>query len=224
MKKNQWMVIGALVLAFGGGLIWSRYTGQRPGGVAIVDLEEVARALGRDKEIVSSLQTQRGALSQQLLNAQNQVNSELTQLQKSMGEQPSPDAVRDLQLKAANYQKQLANMQNQAAAVLNEHGKKVLQEFRDSAKPVAIEVAREKGLTTVMTKDDGVIFAFDEAVDITADVIARLRESQPAATPATNAQESAPAPQTATPAVAQQPQAPERTIIQTSATDAGTTN
>ncbi len=220
MKKNHWFVVGALVVAFGGGLAWSHFTHKSTGGVAIVDLEEVARALGRDKEIVSSLQAQKGALSQQLVAAQQQVNQELTQIRNGLGQSPSPDAVRDLQVKAANYQQQLTKMQNQASVVLNEHGKKVLKEFRDSAKPVAVEVAREKGLTTVMTKDDGVIFAFDETVDITKDVIARMQAAAPvAATPAP----AEPAQQPATPAVATQP-APQQQIIQTSASSTPATN
>lgn len=181
MKRSQWWIGIGVIAAFAAGIAWARYSGTTQGGVAIVDLEEVARELGRDKEMVAALQAHRGALSQQLVSAQQQVNQELTNLRAKLGPAPTQDQTRDLQSTAAKYQQQLAQMQNQATVQLNEQGKKVLNDFRDSARPVAIEVASAKGLTTVMTKDDAVVFAFDSAVDITAEVTARMKAMQPAA-------------------------------------------
>ncbi|MCA8990983.1 MAG: OmpH family outer membrane protein [Planctomycetaceae bacterium] len=206
MSKNHWLALGACIAVVTVGFLYFQNQPPKATGVAVVDLEEVARVLGRDKEIAASLQQRKVQLSEQLITAQQQVNKELAQLRANLGPNPTQQAANELQQKAAQYQQQLVGMQNQATSQLSEHGLEVMREFRESARPVAVDVAHERGFATVLTRNDGVLFAFDETCDITQEVIARMKAQAPQTTPAAPSG----------PAVAEQPAA--NPVIQASAT------
>ncbi len=66
MNRTALTTVTAVVCSFAVGLGWSYYTGQKAQGVAVVDLDEVARKLGRDAEMVQSFQGEAGRLNQAL--------------------------------------------------------------------------------------------------------------------------------------------------------------
>jgi Skp family chaperone for outer membrane proteins len=51
---------------------------------------------------------------------------------------------------------------------------RVVNGFRDEMKPVARRIAAEKGLGVVVTKNETVLFTYDDAVDVTDEVAAEL--------------------------------------------------
>lgn len=196
MVRNPAVWIGSCVVACALGAAGVWWSTPEAGGVAVVDLEEIARQLGQDEEMIRKIEAQKGSLTQQLQAAQQQVRQELAQLRAGLGANPTQEEARNYQAAELKYQQELAKLQNRANALLNEQGKQVLREFRDATRPVAVEVARERGLKTVIAKDNGIVFAFDAEVDITADVIARMKAAAPAkssspAVPAGGSAESA---------------------------------
>ncbi len=183
MKKNNLILAAALMAAFGAGLAWAFYGHGQSGGVAVIDLDEVARQLGKDAEIVNSYQTQASALQNQLNAAEQRAVQELKKIRAGLGEVPSEDDSRKLLTAQRNAQVNLNKLRTQASTLLSKHRQQIVNDFRESTKPVVAEVARGKGLSTVMTRNDSVVFSFDQTVDITAEVVARLRAQAPA-TPA----------------------------------------
>lgn len=183
VKKNNLILAAALMAAFGAGLAWAFYGHGQSGGVAVIDLDEVARQLGKDAEIVNSYQAQASALQNQLNAAEQRAVQELKKIREGLGEVPSEDESRKLLTAQRNAQVNLNKMRNQASALLSKHRQQIVSDFRESTKPVVAEVARGKGLATVMTRNDSVVFSFDQTVDITNEVVARLRAQAPA-TPA----------------------------------------
>ena len=70
----------------------------------------------------------------------------------------------------------LNQVQQKAKNDLSQHGAQLVQQFRDEVKPIARQVASEKGLSIIVTRNETVVFDFTSAVDITEDVVRKMRE------------------------------------------------
>lgn len=198
------LVIGAAAIAaIVGGISASLLSGSSAGGIAVVDLDEVARQLGRDAEMVNSIQTQAGQLSQKLTAVQQDANQKLQQIRASLGEQPTEDQAKQFLQIQRNAALQLNQLRQRAESSLGQHRLQLVGQFREQTKPIATKVAKEKGLTTVFTRNDAVVFSFDDAVDITDEVVAEMKAAGLASSPSQKAPTATPAP--TTPASSQQP-------------------
>lgn len=195
MNRQALTTIVAVVAAFSVGLTWTYFTSQPAGGVAIVDLDKVAHELGRDLEMVESVKTQAGALNQTLANAQKQAVSALQNIRVGLGEEPSEEDAKKFVLAQRQAQLQLNQLKQQAEVRINQHRQQLVSKFRSEAKPIASKIAKERGLTAVVTAND-TVFSFDDTVDITDEVIALMSAEAPAKT-VTPASSTAPAPKPA---------------------------
>lgn len=183
MNRSAMTTVVAVVAAFSVGLTWSYFTsGSRPGGVAIVDLDEVARRLGTDKEMIESVQNQAGALNQRLVAAQESAVKQLNQVRSNLGEdqQITNEEAQQFVRLQRSAQLQLNQLQQQARLNLNQHRQQLVGEFRKTAQPIAARVAKEKGFDSVVTRNDSVVFSYDNSVDITEDVIKLMSAEMPA--------------------------------------------
>ena len=175
-------------------------SGHAVGAVAIIDLDVIAKQLGSDKEMSVSIQQREASLNQQLAAVRDSYNKQISEKQGEFGANPTPEQAQHL----ADMQRQVNANLNQvlqrAKNDLNQHSARVIQHFRNEIKPVAREVATEKGLSIIVTKNDSVIFDYDRAVDITDEVVRRMlaQNSNPSATAQTP-------PAADTPTVASQP-------------------
>jgi Skp family chaperone for outer membrane proteins len=70
----------------------------------------------------------------------------------------------------------LNQVQQKAKSDLNQHRVQIVQQFRDEIKPIARQVASEKGLSIIVTRNETVVFDFTSAVDITEDVVRKMQE------------------------------------------------
>lgn len=194
MNRSALTTVVAVVAAFGSGLAWSYFTSNNSGGVAIVDLDEVARRVGRDKEMVQSIQNQAGALNQRLTAAQNSAISQLNKVKAGYSEDEkitNEEAQQFVRLQKS-AQLQLTKLQQQARLNINNHRQQLVSQFRKDAQPIAAKVAKEKGFDSVVTRNDTVVFSYDNTVDITEDVI-KLMSAEMPARPATTKPASKPA-------------------------------
>jgi len=172
----------------------------RLSGVAIVDLDEVAKQLGADVTLVKEINDGQASLNQQLRNLQSTLQAKYREKSQELDTRPAaagavPDAKkqqlaeleRDLNL-------QLNQAQRTAANELSVYRQRLIQRFREEVVPAAQEIAGQRGLGVVLTKNDSVLLAFDDAHDITAAVVAKLRARRTAATAsATNSPSPPPA-------------------------------
>lgn len=153
------------------------------GAVAVLDLDEVARRLGRDLEMTDSIKQRESSLNQQLVTVQASYQEELKGRKDALGEQPSEQATKELAGLAQQANLKLNEARQQAIGILSQHKANLIRRFRDEAQPVAREVAAAKGLSIIITKNDSVVFAYESAVDITDEVVGRMRNAPPAARP-----------------------------------------
>jgi len=160
------------------------------GGVAVIDLDVVAKELGRDVQMSNAAKQQADLLNEQLQQYQVTLHGQYDQKKIEFGAEP-PESQEELEKQRAELQlidRQLGTQLNQARAKaqqnLNAGKLRLIHQFREEVKPVAQSVASELGLSMVVTKNDSVVFAFSSAVDITDRVAARMRggiASQPSA-------------------------------------------
>lgn len=193
MSRQTLTTVVAVVAAFSVGLTWSYFTSKPNGGVAVVDLDEVARKLGRDSEMVQSVKSQGDELNRRLVALQQDAVRQLQEIRAGLGDEPSPEEAQEFLRKQRNAQVNLNQIKQQAEVALGQHRQQLVSKFRQDAKPIAQKIAKEKGFTTVVTRNDSVVFSFDDAVDITSEVIALMSAeapARPAAKPAPKTEQS----------------------------------
>ncbi len=148
------------------------------GGVAVVNMETVARALGRD----ATIEQQIGTRTEELRGELEQVAKEIAEkLEAEAAKAPEQRAQLQQQAQAAFHEQQL-----QAQEVLAQLRTKLATDFRDEVKAVARSVAKERGFSAVFV--DEVVLYYEDTRDITSDVTRAMRGSA-----ATDAGDAAPA-------------------------------
>lgn len=144
------------------------------GGVAVVDLNAVAKATGRDEAINERMESARVDLNEQLTQIAGDLEQQLKDEQEKVGAAPEPAEQQQLQEMAVRAQRQLAEKQQLAQQKATQFQLELVNEFRLQLKPVAEKVAASRGADIVVVLDDAVLW-FDSGIDITAEVIADLR-------------------------------------------------
>jgi Skp family chaperone for outer membrane proteins len=160
----------------------NRHAGSTPttavGAVAVIDLDEIARRLGSDKQIVNSISQRQNSLSQQLVDLSKSYSQQIEEQKKKLAE--SGDAKGGVTL--ANWQHQanakLNEVKQQAELQLQQHRATLVAKFREEIKQEARRVAQSRGLSVIVTKNDNVLYDFSPAADITDAVIAELQASR----------------------------------------------
>lgn len=151
------------------------------GGVGVVDLDSVAKQLGRDVEMNSAVEERLTSLNNKLSTFQNSLNRLFDEKKASFGEEPNEE-----------QQKQLATMQDRMTSQLIESKRKgenelavlkqqLVDQFREQTKPVLREVAAARGLSIVVPKNNLLLLTVDPGVEITDEVAKRMLASQPPA-------------------------------------------
>jgi Skp family chaperone for outer membrane proteins len=154
---------------------------NRPSGIAVVDLDEVARQLGKDVALLKQINDGQSSLNQQLQALQSSLQEKFQRKSREIQLQPIGNG-----MTAEAQKQQLAGLERELNLQLNQakrsaesnlsaYRQQLIQRFRAEVIPAAKAAAAERGLGVVVTKNDMVLLAFDEAHDITSAVIARLR-------------------------------------------------
>lgn len=183
------------VIALGAGAAGSWLTRSSGGGVAVVDLEKVAKELGREQQMVNDLKANQNNVASQLATVEKNAIEKLNQMKAELGDAAPDDKKLEFQKTAQTAQIQFNNLQKQAVTAIGQRRDFLVASFRAEARPVAEKIAKANGANAVVTKNDAFLFSFDNTIDITDAVIAEMR-----ANPAKPAAPAVAAPQPATPA------------------------
>lgn len=151
------------------------------GSVAVIDLDAVARQLGRDTQMAESIKERESSLNEQLQVVQASYQKQITDKKDRLGTEPTDQQTLELTQLQRQAGMNLNQVLVQARESLGQHRVQLIARFREEVKPVAREVAAEKGLSVVVTKNDTVVFAYPSEVDITDAVAAKMLSRQPAA-------------------------------------------
>ena len=156
------------------------------GGVALIDLDDTAKRLGRDVTIIQELKDAGGPLSDQLTAAQKEYQAQFERSKESIGAKPSEADNQKLAELARTLNLQLQQKQQQAQQDLNTKRASLVSRFREEIKPVALKIASGKGLGVVLLKSEAVLGS-EPGIDITDEVVAELiRTGSGSPTPASS--------------------------------------
>ena len=188
MKINKFFLIGTLALA---SLLSPSGLIAQQGGVAIIDIDSVAREIGADKEVLGALKVSQDTLNIKLKEAQEAMQKKFNEAVKQAGEKVTDQQKQQLAQFNQQLQNQFSQYKGQAQATLNQEQAKRVLAFREMVRPVALEVAKSKGFSVVLQNTQQII-GFQDSVDITKEVAEKLK-AQKAANPKA-ASKAAPAP------------------------------
>lgn len=176
-------IAGMLLVAFAGcnretALQGTATVSKSTGGVGVVDLDLLARQLGRDVQMNDEVQERLTSLNTKLAAFKNTLSRLYDEKQSSFGADPDED-----------QKKQLAAMQDRMAAQLLESKRKgenelvvfkqqLIDQFREQAKPILREVAAARGLSIVVPKNNLLLLTVDPGVEITDEVAKKMLASQ----------------------------------------------
>lgn len=182
MQRVYWFVavVAGTMTAVGCGLQSGQPQAASSGGLAVVDLDVVAKSIGRTQEINDLLKVRQNALNQELEKLQAKFNQEIAEKKK---EHSNPPTEEEKALEAQWEKNKLAlqlQAKQQATQALQAYRQEQLIAFRNEIRPIAQEVAAARGLSVVIPKNEGFLLAVDPGVDITADVIKAYTAKKPA--------------------------------------------
>jgi Skp family chaperone for outer membrane proteins len=188
MRARGWsavVVATAALLAAGCNKSSDSRQAATAGTVAVIDLDEIARRLGSDKQMANSIAERQNALSKHLVDL---AKSYSKQIQDEKAKLPGADAQQN-QVTVASWEQEannnLSKVKQQAAVDLQSHRLHLINQFRDQIKPAARRVAQARGLSVIVTKNDSVVFDYTSTADITDAVVDELlANATPAIMPA----------------------------------------
>lgn len=145
--------------------------------VAIVDLDKVAKELGIEQQMVGQIEKTQNNLNQQLTQHASSLQEQLNVRVSKMGESPTVAQNAELSEMKNRVKAQLASNKQVAQNSLNTLQLDLIRSFREKLQPVALRLAKDEGCKVVLSKNDTVVFAYDESIDITDKVIRELSKA-----------------------------------------------
>ena len=147
------------------------------GAVAVIDIDEVGKRIGTWQDIAKQLKDRGGVLNEQLASLQQSAKDQIAEKEQSLGPNPHPEQKDELDTLRRNLNTQLLQARQKAQLDLQRMRATLITQLRKAVRPVAQQVATEKGYSVVVSKNETVIFAFDPSVEITTEVANRLSKA-----------------------------------------------
>lgn len=187
-RHGNWSLLGICLGLVGPALLapglsgCGRSTPTPPvtGGVGVVDLDSVAKALGRDTQMQESASRKVAELTREITDLQAAMNRRLSQENEQLeeaeeGRKPAANARQDLLQTRAKMVQKLREKKAEADRLLAQHRARLIAEFREETRPVLREIADQRGLSIVIPKNDVLLLTVNPGVDLTDAVVARLK-------------------------------------------------
>ncbi|MDF1823777.1 MAG: OmpH family outer membrane protein [Verrucomicrobiales bacterium] len=147
------------------------------GGVAILDIDYVARELGVEEKVRIDLISMQNRLNEELQKTQAKLQEQMSGVEESAGENPTEEQRRQIMATNQQLNSEFNRLKGQAQQALAQERVRLINEFRIRLEPVALMVAKEKGLDVVMMKVTPPVFAYTSSVDITSATTAKAVEA-----------------------------------------------
>lgn len=167
-------ILIALNLAFVTGCGDSGGGSQAAGGVAVVDMDAVAKDLGRDIAIAQELQQYERSLDADLRGRQANYEQIIKEEELKLGVKPSDEDKGKFALLQQKVGMEFRQRVQQASNDLQARRGELIRKFREDISPTALKVAESRGMTVVMIKHEGILDNAKSA-DITEDVVKALK-------------------------------------------------
>lgn len=154
-----------------------------PPQTLVVDPVPVARSLGRDELMQKQIDSALEQLNAQLQQHSTGLAAQVEQEKEKLGKNPSEESLGRFRELVAAASQNIQKTELLARQKATDYRQALLEEFNSELRAAAMDIARERGAVSVLVVGPDVLW-FDPTADITADVIARLRASAAARTPA----------------------------------------
>jgi len=175
---------------------------NRPEGAAtsavLVDLDAVARAMGRDRAIDKKVEQATQALNTRLLEAAATMEKELKKQQADLGTNATAEQRAKVRQTAQKIQENIQNNKEIAGQARQRFQLEEIQHFRNEVKAVAAPIAEKHHASMILLAGSDVLW-FKPSADITATVIEEMR-SKAGATPTNQPEKAETSDKTNTPA------------------------
>lgn len=185
-----------VMLALSGAAMWLSGCGNQgtapqaaaaKGGMAVVDLDAIAQAIGQTQQIKDAVSLRTNAVNQQLTKLQEGYREQLAAKQAELGDEPTEEQKQQLARMTNIAGQQLGAAKQRGEQALSAYSReaisKVATDLRAEIRPICQEIAAKRGLGIVVPKNEGFLLSVDPGVDITAEVLEVLKARRPS-TPA----------------------------------------
>lgn len=137
------------------------------GGVAVLDIDEVARQLGVEEKVRVDLINMQNNLNAELQRTQENFQKQMTSVEKAAGENPSEEKQRQILATNQQLNEEFNKFKLTAQNQLAQERVRMINEFRVRLEPIALKAAQELGLEVVLMKVTPPVFTYAQSVDIT---------------------------------------------------------
>ncbi len=141
----------------------------------LVDFGSLLRATNMDTKVQDELKVAGQRLESQLKQAANDLNQQLKDAQHKAGSKPSLKEQKKLNLLATKARQRMNELRQHARTKLLQLQADMVKQLRDQVKPIAETIAHQRGAKAVLLVGETTLW-FDPGADITADVIAKVRQ------------------------------------------------
>ena len=149
----------------------------KPPRSATIDLDAVAKALGRDKALREQLESANEQLTGQISELATGLRNRVEAERAKLGAEPSGEQQVELRNLLAQAQLQLRRGQDEARRRAQQVQAQLVAQFRAEVTPFAERIARERGINVVLIKTT-VLWSAPES-DLTQAVIDAMRAASP---------------------------------------------
>lgn len=184
MKKILFATLASVVFA--------SVASAQTGGVAVLDIDAVARQLGVEEKVRVDLIGMQNSLNQELQRTQSALQNQMMGVERAAGENPTEEQRRQIVATNQQLNSEFNRLKSQAQNTLAQERVRLINEFRIQLEPIALKAARAKGMDVVLMKVTPPVFAYTAEVDITEDT-AKLAEEAGMKVEVTAAPAAAPA-------------------------------
>lgn len=153
--------------------------------IAVIDLNVIAEEIGARQKITDSMKERENDLVDQLSGYRDRLDQQVEDLRSHWGDNLNDEQQTDLDRTLADNQSKIGLQIQAAQSQLATHHARLKMELLNQVRPVAFQVAREQGMSVVMTT--GQVYAIGPEQNITQAVIEqilKLNQSTTTAPPA----------------------------------------
>ncbi len=147
---------------------------QSTSNTVILDIDVIAKATGQADIITQQIEQADNELNSQLSNISNQLNEQLAGEKKKIGKKPSKKDQQKLQQFTIQANQKMQQARSIATQKSQQYKMALVQQLRKKIQPIAESIARKKGADIVTAVNTSTIW-FNPAVDITDEIIAEMR-------------------------------------------------
>jgi Skp family chaperone for outer membrane proteins len=137
------------------------------GGVAILDIDEVARQLGVEEKVRVDLLNMQNSLNADLQRTQTTMQNQMNGVEKAAGENPTEEQQKQIFATNQQLNEEFNRIKAQAQQSLAQERVRMINDFRARLEPIALKAAEAQGLDVVLMKVTPPLFAYATSVDIT---------------------------------------------------------